>query len=76
MPAPTIQWFTSCEPDAVGLEFIVDTLKANRRTRDAVLQICEPTEIDGEGTIMILHNPLYRLIDPGNVRALIDACMG
>jgi hypothetical protein len=75
MSQTRIVWHTQTRPDQAGADLILSALKSNRRTRHAEFRIAEPDETDGEGTISIVGNRVDKLIDPGEVRALIDACL-
>ena len=70
-----ITWHTRTEPDQAGMSLILSALRSNRRMRHASFEIAPPDEIDGEGAINITGNRLDRLIDPGEVRRLIEECL-
>jgi hypothetical protein len=71
----TITWHTQIRPDQAGMDLILSALKSNRRMRHAEFRIAEPDETDPEGSVTISGNLVDRLIDPSEVRRIIEACL-
>jgi hypothetical protein len=74
--ATVITWHSSVELDPAGLNLIRSAIRSNRRMRHAEFRLAEPDETDGDGTISITGNLVDKLIDPADVRHLIDECLG
>ena len=71
-----IYWHTNLEPDRAGMALILSALKSNRRARHAEFELRAPTDEDPEGTVNIVGNLVDRLICPGEVRKIVDECLG
>jgi hypothetical protein len=70
-----ITWHTSAELDPAGLNLIRSALRSNRRMKHASFELAAPDEVDGEGTVTISGNLVDKLIDPAEVRRLIEECL-
>ena len=73
--ATVITWHTDRVPDLAGMRLILSALKSNRRMRHASFELAAPDEVDGEGTVTISGNLVDKLIDPSEVRRIIEACL-
>jgi hypothetical protein len=75
MSQTRIVWHTSAELDPAGLTLIRSALRSNRRMKHASFELAEPDEVDVDGAVTISNNRIDRLIDPGEVAAIIEACL-
>ena len=75
MSQTVIRWHTRTIPDQAGMALILSAIRSNRRMKHAQFELAAPDEIDGEDTITISGNRIDRLIDPSEVRRLIEACL-
>ena len=71
----TIYWHTRTRPDQAGMDLILSAMKSNRRTRHAEFRLAEPDETDPEGSVNIVGNRLDKMVDPAEVRRLIEECL-